>query len=191
MRRYFDVNPAVVPAMLLVCSCATAAPRTTASTAGTCSALQGTWEGTLPIYKEEAKQSAPREEVTLRLAFSGDQPRVFLVERGAWMEAKPGSFVARCLGPSAVVHAIDSAKDSDGTWVETWVLAVTVRDAQELATRWIRMVNNVDVPLTKPSSKFSYEAVGVLRKSAASAATINCNDEKITIGDYLDHCTGK
>jgi len=170
-RRYFDVNSAVGYAILLMCGCATGAPRGASSTSGSCSALQGSWEGTLPIYREEAKQSATREEVTLRLAFAGDQPKVFLVDRGSWMEAKPGKFVARCLGPSAVVDAIDSASDSDGTWVETWVLAVTVRDAQELAVRWTRMVNNVDLPLTNPSSKFSYQAVGTLQRKATADAS--------------------
>ena len=81
--------------------------RPASSTGGSCSALKGTWEGTLPIYREEAKGSAARDEVTLRLTFGGEQPRLFLVERGTWMEAKPGAFVAQCLGPSAVVQAID------------------------------------------------------------------------------------
>ena len=106
MKCHFDVTRVVVHAILLACGCATAA---TASVINRrrCSALKGTWEGTLPIYREEAKGSAARDEVTLRLTFGGEQPRLFLVERGTWMEAKPGAFVAQCLGPSAVVQAID------------------------------------------------------------------------------------
>ena len=156
-----------------LCACATAAQRPSSPSDGNCSALKGGWEGTLPVRtvrSEGTDISAAREEVTLRLVFAGEQPKVYSVASGTWMEVKPGSFSARCLGPSAVVHAIDSARDADGTWVESWVLAVTVRDPEDLLARWIRMVNNVDLPLTNRSSKFSSDAVGILRRVPTSTS---------------------
>ncbi|HYZ90576.1 MAG TPA: hypothetical protein VE620_14870 [Myxococcales bacterium] len=161
---------AAVHAVVLFFGCATAAQHPSSLTEGSCNALKGTWEGTLPIH-HETNQPDVHDEITLRVAFGGERPKVYLVERGAWMEAKAGNFVGECLGPSAVIHAIDAGRDSDGVWVETWVLAVTARDRDELITRWIRMVNNVDLPPTAASSKFSYDAVGVLRKSAVSNPT--------------------
>jgi hypothetical protein len=162
---------AALHVLLFLCACAATQPRHGSPSEGMCSALKGSFEGTLPVrsvHSDGKEDSAVSDEVTLRLVFAGEQPRVYLSERGTWMEAKPGSFSARCVGPSAIVHAIDSARDADGTWVESWVLAVTVRDPEKLLTRWIRMVNNVNLPLTNPSSKFSSEAVGILQRARSS-----------------------
>ena len=166
---------APLPLLLVLVGCATTPQRPGPATDGNCAALKGAWEGTLAGNSQGTGTPARRDEVTLRLVFAAEQPRVFLVEGGKWIEAKSGKFHARCLGPSAVVEAIDSDKDADGTWVETWVLAVTVRGSEELLARWIRMVNNVDVPLTNRSSKFSSEAVGTLRSVPMPAA---CRDQK-------------
>ena len=176
--------------LLFLSGCATTMQRPGSPSDGSCNAVKGAWEGTLSVHSETTNDSAVHDEVTLRLAFTGEQPKVYLVERGTWMESKPGSFRARCLGPSAVVHAIDSARDADGTWVETWVLAVTVRDPEELMARWIRMVNNVDLPLTNRSSKFGSEGVGILRRVPVSATDPGCRegnvDESTTIGDVFE-----
>jgi hypothetical protein len=75
-------------------------------------------------------------------------------------------------------HAIDSERDADGSWVETWVVAVTVRNPEELMVWCIRMVDNVDLPLTNLSSRFSFEGIGILRRVPP------------TVGDsiYWRHC---
>jgi hypothetical protein len=103
------------------------------------------------------------------------------------MEDKPGRFSLQCAGPNAVIAAIDSGQDSDGAWYESWVIAMTVVDADRALVRWVRVVNNPSVPLTKPSSKFSYQGVGMLQRGPSPTgpqlkpATIG----DATIGDYL------
>ena len=190
MRRSPSPFPrAFVHILFLICGCSAALPRRGPATDGDCNGLRGTWEGALPI-DARSDDSVVHDEVILRLALTGDQPKVYLKERGTWMEVKPGAFAVRCLGPSAVVHAIDSGRDSDGTWVESWVLAVTVRDPKDLLARWIRMVNNVDLPLTNRSSKFGYQGAGILRRVEESADALECREEKrpddsTTIGEFL------
>jgi hypothetical protein len=186
---------ALLAAIALGCACATAPRRPAAgaapSGASSCDALQGTWEGTFPIHVTTADGATADDQLTVRLMLSGERPKVFIVEHGSSTEAKRGSFAARCLGPSAVVHAIDSAEDADGRWVESWVLAVTARDRGELLVRWIRMVNNVALPVTTPHSRFSAEGVGVLRSVAAPPLAAECLEERTpdgstTIGELLE-----
>lgn len=164
MRRGTQVQPSLVLAAILSCSCATAVPRPQTALDESCAGLAGSWEGTLSVRGDESKSVAGGNDLRLRLVFAGPQARVFLVEGGSWMEAKSGSFAARCLGPSAIVHAIDSDRDLDGTWVESWVIAVTARSRDEVLARWVRMVNNLDLPLENRSSKFSFDGLGTLRR---------------------------
>ena len=152
-----------VLALALICSCA-AAQRPAADHRDDCSQLTGTWEGTFPIETVPLDSSATPDEVTLRVVFSTGAPKVFSVERGVLVEVKSGSFAARCLGPSAVVHSIDSARDHDGRWYETWVLVLTMRDQGALLARWVRMVNNATSPSNSKWSKFSSSGAGLLSR---------------------------
>jgi hypothetical protein len=150
---------AVCIAGLLLAGCATVTPRPDALTVD-CAALAGPWAGSLLVAKATGPGEAD-DELKLRLVFAGDVPRVYIEERGHWMEAKPGSFRSRCLGPTAIVHALDSGRDDDGTWVEGWTLTVTTRDADSLLARWTRVVNNID---SKKAGKFASGATGVLER---------------------------
>lgn len=177
--------------LLLACASTRPAPSPPAQApTASCTELSGSWEGAFPIQGRRADGSTGTDELTIRLTFAGEQARLFSVEQGTWVEVKPGAFTARCLGPSAVVEAIDTGSDSDGRWFETWALAVTAMGRAEALARWVRLVNNVDVPPATPHSTFSYEGVGVLRRvptpEGCQARTVNDNT---TVGDFLsDGC---
>src|SRR5205823_4666195 len=85
--------------------------------------------------------------------------------------------------PDAVIAAIDSDRDSDGIWYESWVITLTVIDADRALVRWLRMVNNTNLPLTNPSSRFSYQGVGVLQRGPAPLNAERAKPE--TIGELL------
>lgn len=176
---------------LVLCGCATASTRPAPASGGSCDQLNGAWEGSLPIGGSGTGGSA-LDELKVRLIFTAGSPKVQHMERGKWAETMPGSFQARCRGPSAVVHAIDSARDNDGTWFESWVLTVTMREKDALLVKWVRMVNNVDVPLSKSSSKFTAEAAGVLQRIQVPPANAACSVQtaesvdKMTVGEFLE-----
>jgi hypothetical protein len=60
--------------------------------------------------------------------------------------------------------AIDSGKDNDGVWVETWAFVITQKDRNTLITNLYRVVNNTDLPLNIDYSKFSSAKAGELKR---------------------------
>jgi hypothetical protein len=55
-------------------------------------------------------------------------------------------------------------RDNEGTWVETWVFAVTQKDRETLIAGFLRLVNNNDLPLSVDHSKFSGAETGELQR---------------------------
>ncbi|MGZ5106019.1 MAG: hypothetical protein ACXWHB_15935 [Usitatibacter sp.] len=56
--------------------------------------------------------------------------------------------------------SMDSGKDEDGTWVETWTFAMSLTDPDHMLVHWTRIVNNLDLPRAKKGSKFSSVGMG-------------------------------
>ena len=57
---------------------------------------------------------------------------------------------------------MDSGRDSDGTWVESWVLVLTPVTSEKLLVAWTRVVNNID--MEAESSKFVVQAAGTAQR---------------------------
>jgi hypothetical protein len=152
----------VVSALLLIGGCSdSVSERTTESD----TRLNGLWEGSIPIRDTEG------ENLDLKLDLArDDEVELWLIDEGDWVEAKPGKFRVSRYMSNAVIYVTDSAEDGDGTWVESWVLVVTLRAPDELLVVWSRVVNNLDVPLADEHSKFSSQAAGVLRRVSSAQA---------------------
>lgn len=160
--KKFTFRAFVLSLMLIVLgACATVAPKIGKSD----SRLDGWWDGTIKKTDE-----GPDNDLQLRLAINGDQIRVWVVHSGQWIEAKPGSFRISRYMSNAVIYAMDSGEDDDGTWVESWGLLVTLRSPDELLITWSRLVNNIDAPLDHEFSKFSVQASGVLSRTSSYKA---------------------
>ena len=111
-------------------------------------ALDGTWEGSLGPAQGPGLTPLTKPMV-VRIVISGTKGQVFIRRNGGAMdEVKPGAFRIMRLKSNAIVAAIDSGKDKDGTWVESWDFAVTLKDPTTLIADWYRIVNNVDQPLS-------------------------------------------
>ncbi len=123
--------------------------------------VDGTWEGTLGAVNGPGLYDQTKP-MTLRIVIAGASARVFLIKDGNPLEVKPNAFRVARLDPSAVILAIDSGHDKDGTWVETWNFAVTLKDQKTLITNFYRTVNNVDLPSTHRYGKFSVAVAGEL-----------------------------
>jgi hypothetical protein len=129
--------------------------------------LSGSWKGSIPIHDGAGEG----ENLDLKLELTkNDEVELWLINEGDWVEAKPGKFRISRHRSNAVIYATDSAEDDDGTWVETWVLVVTLRTPDELLVVWSRVVNNLDVPLTSEHSKFSSQAAGILKRVSSIQA---------------------
>ena len=120
------------------------------------STLDGPWQGTIKISE------TPGDILRLHLFISRRNAYVWTNEKGTWFAVKPGTFRMSRNMSNVVIHATDSETDADGTWVESWAIVATPRSPTELLVVWSRLVNNLNTPLEKESSKFSSHASGVL-----------------------------
>jgi hypothetical protein len=127
--------------------------------------LDGTWQGSLgPINGPNLfKMTEPH---IVRIVITGSNAKVYKSTKdGAFTEVKPGAFHVVQLQTNAIIYAINSGSDNEGTWVQTWEYAVTLKDRNTLITNWIDVVNNINVPLSVDHSKFTAAASGDLVRS--------------------------
>lgn len=126
--------------------------------------LDGSWEGELKITYDSLPSSGGSQTVWYRLAIQGSSAHIFYKSKGEVGELDDRKVEIARVGSNAVIISIASGRDDDGTWVETWVFAVTLKDRNTLIAHFTRMVNNNDLPLSVAHSKFSRAAVGELRR---------------------------
>lgn len=121
--------------------------------------LNGLWEGSLIADASEAP-------LYLRLYITDNNVKVWLVDSGEWVEAKPGIFQIHKLLCNAVIYSTDFGVGDveDDVWVESWAILATLRTSNELLVTWSRMVNNVNMPIDEASSKFSSQLMGSMKR---------------------------
>ncbi len=124
--------------------------------------LDGTWEGDLKSVDLTGEGKATTS--WRRIIIQDGQARVFYKRDEKINEVKPGKFRVERQLTNAVIVAIDSGNDNEGTWVETWAFAVTQKDKNTLITNFMRQVNNINLPLSVGHSKFSAVATGELSR---------------------------
>ena len=124
--------------------------------------LNGTWEGDLKSV--DLKGDGKTSTFWRRIVIGDGRARVFYKNEERIIEVKPGKFLVERHMTNAVVAAIDSGSDNEGTWVETWIFAVTQKDRNTLIANFTRQVNNVKLPLSVSHSKFSSAATGELTR---------------------------
>jgi len=126
------------------------------------SSLDGTWEGDLKSIDLTGEGKATTS--WRRIIIQDGQARVFYKRDEKINEVKPGKFRVERQLINAVIVAIDSGNDNEGTSVETWAFAVTQKDKNTLITNFMRQVNNINLPLSVGHSKFSAAATGELSR---------------------------
>jgi len=128
--------------------------------------LDGTWEGSLAAVTVPGAAGPPRL-YTVHIVIAGTIAHVFAHDTtgGPFQELKPGAFHVSRLGPNGVIVAIDSGQDDEGTWVETWNFAVTLKRHDTLIVNLYRIVNNVNLPLNVDHSKFTEAEAGELART--------------------------
>ncbi len=124
--------------------------------------LDGTWEGDLKSIDLTGEGQATTS--WRRIIIQDGQARIFYKRDEKINEVKPGKFRVERQLTNAVIVAIDSGHDNEGTWVETWAFAVTQKDKNTLITNFMRQVNNINLPLSVGHSKFSAVAAGELSR---------------------------
>jgi hypothetical protein len=124
--------------------------------------VNGTWEGSLGPVSGPGLFASDKP-LLIRIIVRDEGGQVFTGENFN-DEVKPGRFKVERVATNMIVFAIDSGKDNDGVWVETWAFVVTQKDRNTLITNLYRVVNNTDLPLNIDHSKFSSAKAGELKR---------------------------
>ncbi|MGZ5038340.1 MAG: hypothetical protein ACXWG1_08860 [Usitatibacter sp.] len=125
----------------------------------------GKWVGAVDCLHDPGLW--PEDECGVRFTFNIQGSRISveqIVRSKNGVETKsivnPGKFALARLSTNAVAVSMDSGKDEDGTWVETWTFAMSLTDPDHMLVHWTRIVNNLDLPRAKKGSKFSSVGMG-------------------------------
>jgi hypothetical protein len=124
--------------------------------------VNGTWEGSLGPVSGPGLFASDKP-LLIRIIVRDEGVQVFTGENFN-DEVKPGRFKVERVAANMIVFAIDSGKDNEGVWVETWAFAITQKDRNTLITNLYRVVNNTDLPLNIDYSKFSSAKAGELKR---------------------------
>lgn len=124
--------------------------------------LDGSWRGKLSV----ASISYPTAQDSIaspnyRIEINNKNVQVYRDEK----EVKPGAFRIEQHKTNAIVFAMDSGKDNEGLWVETWVFAITLKDPNTIIVDYDWLVNNTDLPTNNDHSKISTVATGEFHRS--------------------------
>lgn len=133
--------------------------------------LDGMWEGDMVFLPGVTPYQKVPATSRFRVTIQGSAVRVYNVHPQDVKEVKPTAFHIERLMTNAVIYATDSGYDNEGTWVETWVFAVTWKNRTTLLANFSRMVNNLDLPLASDHSKFTHAAAGELNLIETPATT--------------------
>jgi hypothetical protein len=130
--------------------------------------LDGTWQGQMK-WLDMGDGRRHGEAFTQRIVIQVPGARVFRfkgeqAEEIKWDATKEWQFQIQRKLTNAVVFAMNSGRDDDGQYVETWVFALTQKDRNTLITNLLWVMNNNDLPITVDHSKFSLAAKGELRR---------------------------
>ena len=133
----------------------------------------GTWSGTIKCLYDPGLWPDDECDIGIRFDIAGNSISVQQGVRTKNGEStsstiNDGRFALVRLATNAVAISIDSGNDEDGTWVETWSFAMTLKDPDHMIVHWTRIVNNLDMPLAKKGSKFSTAGMGELVRKPGS-----------------------
>jgi hypothetical protein len=130
--------------------------------------LDGTWQGQLK-WLDTGDGRRHGDAFTQKIIIQGQGARVFRfkgeqAEEITWDATKEWPFQVQRKLTNAVVFAINSGRDDDGLYVETWVFALTQKDRNTLIASLSWVMNNNNLPLSVDYSKFSLAAKGELHR---------------------------
>ncbi|MCE9523732.1 MAG: hypothetical protein K8S25_15040 [Alphaproteobacteria bacterium] len=127
--------------------------------------LDGVWEGALAIVQVGVPTAAKHKTWTLRVEIDGESARVWYKPDIDWVEVEQPFRVQR-LRSNAVITSIESGRDEEGVWVETWSVALAQKSDGAALAVYSRLVNNENLPLTSDHKAFSVAATGDLSRTS-------------------------
>ncbi len=123
----------------------------------------GSWQGTLGGYSAPHFEDGASSPLTVKIIIKPKRvAQVFTLASGKWEELKPNTFAVEHYGPHAIVVSTTSGKDSDGTWVETYVFTLASTSPGQLVAYALRTVNNLDMVPGHPHRQFAFGNSGVM-----------------------------
>ena len=122
--------------------------------------LDGMWEGKLTRIHGPGLTERDAPPQTWRFVIEGDIVHVFIIRDGQVQEVKSGRFRIQRHMTNAVISAVDSGGDSDGTWVESEAFTLLLKRPDTVGVIFAGAINNVSSPLDQPISKMLSVATG-------------------------------
>jgi len=126
--------------------------------------FNGSWQGKIFFDKETflAETSTPTSGLDIRIKVADEVVRVFFVTPTGPEESMVGAYHIAPAHENAVIYATEVAQD--GPWVETNVFVVTQKDKDTWIVQYVRVVNNVHLPLSERDSKFAARGAGEFKR---------------------------
>lgn len=125
----------------------------------------GEWIADLKWVKLGVLGDSGEAGAQLKLAFAGDEVRVFMKGGSEWTEVKPGSFKVTHVQQSISVASLEPGWDFDGKWIEAWTIQMLRTGPNEAAITFLRTVNNPHLPSTLSWRTFSTLAEGKAQRA--------------------------
>jgi len=153
-------------ATALLVGCASVPSQVTVETRG--GVLAGTWEGSIVATTTDEKGAPISFPVSIKLTIDGQDAHIYVRNGngGIWLDqGQSDRFVLDARGTNAVIYSNRAGRirTPDGSrWFETYLVAVTVKNADQLLVQWLRMVNNVDTSVDDPDHAGISAGQGVL-----------------------------
>jgi len=172
MKRHYLLLTVVYVVLVALVSPAPIAAQTISpeSTQLRAASYDGKWAGTIKCLYDPGLWPGDECDIGLVFEIKGSVVQVQQTVRSKKGEEtksniNPGRFRLFKLATNAVAISLGTGKDEDGTWVETWSFAMTLKDSNHMIVHWTRIVNNVDMPIGKKGSKFSSVGMGELART--------------------------
>jgi hypothetical protein len=132
----------------------------------------GTWSGAIKCLYSPGRWPDDECGTALNFEIHGNSIKVEQIVRSksgkvSKSQINTGRFHFERLAANAVATSMDSQTDEDGTWVETWSFAMTLKDPRHMIVHWTRIVNNLGA---KNGSEFSVVGMGEVVRSEATNA---------------------
>ena len=132
----------------------------------------GRWTGNAKCLYDPGLPAGEECDVRLTLDIDGKVVSVHTVrtkngKESVW-DVKAGRLTFAQNLTNALLYSINTGRDSDGRWAETWSFAMTLRDADHMIVQWTRIVNNIDLPTDDKNKTFAFVRIGELVRLSGS-----------------------
>lgn len=129
--------------------------------------LNGQWEGRLnrrkPFASPDLTKPPVAEDINLRVQIA-EATKVFVQDDNEWVEVMANRLTTIRYGSNVTIIGFQADDSEKNRWVESWAILLTLKNDDEVAVEWVRMVNNLNANAPTVAPTFSMGAVGQMHR---------------------------